>query len=564
MRKYIRDNHTVETLYDSDALSVSFDFPDPLVAQKVLSILIDHYIAHHIDVYKNKNETGLIDFKLRESREKYDKALAEYTAFIDKHKIYDERQIEMLVEKRNQLLTTIANTRAEHQYHLQKLQTSLKEITDITPYEKYNTVEVLNDRRERLQSKLNESRLEKQNLGQKYTGDSRLIVDIDKEIETLKKMIAEEPQRIVDSVDSRKNSNYWDLDQSIVDLKTTVAGEKGKIYTLEAELDALDRELSQTAHSYQRFTLLKKDLNLAKITYEKYYDGFLESDLSNVSQDLNVTNLSIVEPPSLNPIPTKPHKKKVLVFAVVFLLAGNVLILMVLNMTGSGVNKPDDIERVFGQRPVATLGLDESPDMEKAGTNTKFYKNHIKDFQRLAINLTLDGSDDKVFLIGRSRPLEGGTTVAYNLAAFLAYSQNKKVAFVDYVSSRLANKKGKETQIMDGKFRQKAIGQVDYLQYKGKGQNKYEDLEGKYSPLIELRKKYDYVFCNIPPVNDSVDLVFLNNHVDRVVFLVEAERTKMVVIKYNIGLLKQYGLDSISFVLNKRRFYIPRFLYKYV
>ena len=93
---------------------------------------------------------------------------------------------------------------------------------------------------------------------------------------------------------------------------------------------------------------------------------------------------------------------------------------------------------------------------------------------------------------------------------------------------------------------------------------RHADLKDKYSVLEKLRAEYDYIFCNITPIKDSADLVFLNLYVDRILFFVEADRTKRQVVKYNFDILIQYGFSKISFVLNKRRFYIPKFLYKYV
>jgi len=251
-KKYLVDHLEVKSLLESDTLSLTFKFPNPVVAKKILGILIDKYIEHHIGVYENVNELNFVKLKLAESRKKYDDALHRYTSFVDSYKIYDDKQIEFLITKRNSLRSDLANAKAEHQYHKQKLARTLEEIQLLQPYEKYNSVEVINDRRNKLQSKLNEATLERQNLLQKYTPESRLVLDVNKEIEMLQKLIKSEPERVINSVDSRKNDTYWTTDQNVIDLKTTVAGEEGKIASLAQELKSLEDELSKNAFSSLR------------------------------------------------------------------------------------------------------------------------------------------------------------------------------------------------------------------------------------------------------------------------------------------------------------------------
>ncbi|MFP5238918.1 MAG: exopolysaccharide transport family protein [Acidobacteriota bacterium] len=582
VKKYLSDHLEVKSLFESDTLSISFDFPNPFVAKKVLDILINKYIEHHIGVYENAKELSFIKLKLDESRVKYDQALVKYTNFTDSAKIYDEREISLLIEKRNDLRSDLGNVRAEYQYHLKKLNRSVEAQALLQPYERYNSIEVINDRRNKLKSKLNEAIMERQNMLLKYTPQSRIILDIEQEISSLQKLIKEEPERVINSVDSRKNETYWTIEQSIIDLRTTIAGEEGKIAAMEAELKGLEAELTRNSQNYQQFTMLKKDLDLAKTTYEKYYEGFLESDLRNINKNQQVTNISIIEEPSLNPLPQWPSKKKVMLLAGVFLVAGNLFLVIILSMMSNTVNNPLDVAKSFSATPLAALPLvypenmDNDPLARKALTSIgaedtarfdvglDYYKKNLKEFQRMFINLTHLQGAGKVFLIARSLPGEGGTTITFNLAAFMANYLDKKVAFVDYYPSRLASAVHGATDVQAGQFSRAALSGVDYYRYKDRRDFKHEDVRDKYSILEQLKQEYDFVFCNIDSIKDSAALVFLNNSIDRVLFFIEADRTKSQVVGFNLDTLRQYGFANISFILNKRRFYIPKCLYRYV
>lgn len=575
VKKYLSDNLEVKSLFESDTLSVSFTFPDHVVAKKILDILIAKFIEQHIGVYENVKELNFVKLKLDESKKNYEESLNKYSGFIDSVHIYDERQIEFLVQKINNLKTDLANAESEHKYHVQKLARANEEIKTLQQYEKFNTVESINDRKNRLRSKLNEARLERQNLLQKYTKSSRFVLDVDKEIEMLLKLINEEPDRIVDTMDTRKNDTYATIKETILNLKTTIAGEKGKIESLTQELRSLEHELSRNAKNLQQFSLLKKDLELAKMTYEKYYEGFLESDLSNMSKNHKVTNISIIEESSMNPLPDWPNKKKIFIFTGAFLIAGNFFLLMLFTVMNNTISDPVNIAKHFGQAPIITIPFSqprknmafpgrEIPPARQEALGLNYFRSHIKDFQMFSVNLTPPDNTDTVFLIGRSRPGEGGATITFNLAAFMVNYLDKKVAFIDYASSCVYRAAKGLTALEGHTFEQGQISLVDYFHYTGTQDFRQEDLRNKYEILGLLKEGYDYVFCNIEPIKDSVDLVFLNRYIDKVLFYVEADQTKTQVIKYNTDILQQYGFSKIAFVLNKRKFYIPNFLYKYV
>lgn len=578
VKKYLVNKLKVKALFDSDTLSITFEFPDPYVAQRVLEILLEKYVEHHLNVYENIRELKFIKFKLGESRQNYNDALNKYTELTETVHIYDEKQIMLLLEKSNLLRAELSNTKAEYEYHVQKLAKSKEELKSLTPYAKFNSVEVINDRRNKLMSKLNEAMLEKENLLQKYTLESRLVLDVNKEIEMLKKLIANEPERVVDSIDNRKNDIYWTIEQNIVDLKTVIAGEKGKIDTLTQELQELDQELARNTRDYQHLALLKKDLDLAKNAYEKYHEGFLESDLGAMSRADQVTNISIIDHPSFSILPDRPNKKKIFLFSGAFFVAGNMFLLMMLVALNSTAANPNDLVKQLGQRPLVTIpfaqelykniNLKSSKEVSRAGegdhgADFSYFRDHLRDFQKFYVNLTHVGQDEKIFLIGRSYSGEGGVTICFNLAAFMSEYIGKKVAFVDYHSSRVSLEAGFQSRPQES-FAHKTWNHVDCYRYEGEKIFNPHKLKEKYTILNTLRDQYDYVFCNIQPTKDFADLVFLNNHVDRVLFFVEAERTKVQVVKYNMDILAQYGFSKISLILNKRRLYIPKFLYPHV
>jgi len=87
-----------------------------------------------------------------------------------------------------------------------------------------------------------------------------------------------------------------------------------------------------------------------------------------------------------------------------------------------------------------------------------------------------------------------------------------------------------------------------------------------HSPWIdslfdELRKEYDMVFIDSPPMSESSDSLTLAEKADGIVLVIECSKTRwqsLVEIKNNIAMR---GGMIVGVVLNKKRDYIPKFLY---
>ena len=80
--------------------------------------------------------------------------------------------------------------------------------------------------------------------------------------------------------------------------------------------------------------------------------------------------------------------------------------------------------------------------------------------------------------------------------------------------------------------------------------------------LRQLRERYDCVIVDSPPVNSSGGAVLLASKVDAVVLVVEAERLRWEVIQRTVAILEDAGTTILGVVLNRRRYPIPRMIYK--
>lgn len=91
----------------------------------------------------------------------------------------------------------------------------------------------------------------------------------------------------------------------------------------------------------------------------------------------------------------------------------------------------------------------------------------------------------------------------------------------------------------------------------------YESYLEKLAPTLEaLRSNYRYILIDSPPVIPFLDSSILAGHVDQVVLIVESNTTRSEVLNHTIDKIKSAGANISGILLNKREFYIPKWVYR--
>ncbi len=79
-----------------------------------------------------------------------------------------------------------------------------------------------------------------------------------------------------------------------------------------------------------------------------------------------------------------------------------------------------------------------------------------------------------------------------------------------------------------------------------------------------LRARFDLVVIDSPPLEASSDGLALVRNVDGVVLVIEAEKTPVPVVENLRHSVLEYGGNILGVVLNKRRYYIPQWIYQWL
>jgi hypothetical protein len=85
----------------------------------------------------------------------------------------------------------------------------------------------------------------------------------------------------------------------------------------------------------------------------------------------------------------------------------------------------------------------------------------------------------------------------------------------------------------------------------------------KMPELIErMRARFDLIVIDAPPLGRSADGVRVSSLADGVVVVVEAGETRWQAVQRDVNRLQMQGARVLGTILNKRKYYIPGFIYK--
>ncbi len=85
----------------------------------------------------------------------------------------------------------------------------------------------------------------------------------------------------------------------------------------------------------------------------------------------------------------------------------------------------------------------------------------------------------------------------------------------------------------------------------------------RFARILKLmREKFDYVILNAPPVNSYAETKVMGKKVDCVILVIESGKTRKQVALKAKQELENAGAKVLGVILNRRKHYIPEFIYR--
>ena len=160
-----------------------------------------------------------------------------------------------------------------------------------------------------------------------------------------------------------------------------------------------------------------------------------------------------------------------------------------------------------------------------------------------------------VIAVTASLPGEGVTYLVSHLADRLSLQSSGGVLVVDL--SKLSSAAPLVPQIAGPGGERKPLAEAAF-----RGQDWAGSWQFRRDLIARWRSSFEYVLLDCPSSGVGSEATAFAQHVDGIILVVEANRTKAPQLKLTEHQLQMAGGNILGYVLNKRRYLVPEWIYR--
>ncbi len=325
-------NVFVKDTKGSNLIEVYFRHENPYVAAKALNVLVESLRDKHLQVFSTP-KSPFLEEQLKQYDERLkgaEKTLAEYK---QKHNVVElQAQKDILLKQRSELEFALA-TEEGRVKELKTKRDFLRTQKDIVPEGVANE----------LRTQLNTLLRREQEMQEKYTDGNKMMVNLRREIQLLRDQLQKQEDDVRKTEITRIDAELKPMEVKVANLQRQLAHVSGELRTLDARERAfheLRREVTTTEGNY--LTYLKK----------------LEE--ARISEDMDVrkmTNIVVVQQPSVPVQPMPSRKAKVLGGGLAASFALAIALAFVAEYLPQGLTTPTAAEKKLKLPVLTTIPL---------------------------------------------------------------------------------------------------------------------------------------------------------------------------------------------------------------
>lgn len=333
-------------------------------------------------------------------------------------------------------------------------------------------------------------------------------------------------------------------------------------------------ELPEKKMEYNRLKSLQ-DLN------EKYYALLTEKKVMYSISNAGYTSTNrILNEPTINTEPVSP-KRNIVYSGFVFIgLVVSFAFLFIKYITFNEINSVDDLKQILPEK-VTVLGsiplLKENHEYSQLIVHNSPKSALAESMRNIRTNLSFINSNARVLAISSSISGEGKTFVALNLAGIIALS-GKRIVVIDldlrkpkvHLGLNVPNEKGISNLIikqatLDECIRKSEIDNLDFITAGPIPPNPSElILSQAFQELLEeLKKRYDMVVIDNPPIGLVTDGVQILANADVPVYIFKAHYSKRIFANRVQELFEMNQIKHLNVILNGTKNFRGKYGYGY-
>ena len=548
LKSYLKSNFSVTNIPRSDVLELSFISPSPKISKLALNNIISSYQRYEIDSkivitsYANEKITSRLK-ELTKQMEIAEENLAKYK---EENGLVDTGDVKELkikqIETISQDILDLEKKISQYQSDLLAIKLAKGDVNQLTSIQDLMT------------------RPEIKNIYDSLLGSRN-------NLESLRLIYTDQHPKIKKAIDTIQSYET----QLIQIINRNIEKKTFELTNLKNSIDINKNAISRATKELRN--LEEKESGMLKFSREvessrKLYGTFLQRvKETNEAQNLQISNVKIIQDPIASNNPVSPNIKKNCLLAFLLSSIGVYFYLFYRDLNSSTVKDPTSLE-MFN-----TLIMTNLPKVNISRKGFHMMQMYIEDndsaFAESIRNArTLMESKfktNKTYLITSSSPSEGKTTVAFNLA--LSLQKNYKVLLIegDIRRPSVANsyyefddsKKGLSeiltNEVNFSETIRKVPGTNLNLIGSGKKRTDLSDIVNvmKLKKFFDLlNKNYDYVIIDSPPVLPVSDTMVIAQAADYVFYVARSNVTGLLSLMSGVKKLKNINKKIDGFILN--------------
>jgi len=346
-------------------------------------------------------------------------------------------------------------------------------------------------------------------------------------------------------------------DKRALEILEAMRVEYAQLQKRETELRVASEHQKAAAASQSRrvteLETLKKEADSSKGLYDVLLQKLNESD---IAQSIRTNIISIVERATPPRTPVKPDKRRIVGMALALGLALGVALVLGRDYFDKTIKDPEEVEKYLHLDLLASV-----PRYEEGSAHlvTEAYQN-----LRTALIFARKEDTGQVVLVTGTVPQEGKTTTLVNLGKLLAASGEKTVVLdFDLRRATLHTQLGlqREPGLTNYFVSHEEVGQ---LMRPTRIPNLFALTAGPIPPnppallarkelgqlLDELRKHFDWILLDSPPLASVTDALLLARHADLTIMVLQHNKVDKRLVKRSIAALRRVTPSLLGGVLN--------------
>ncbi|MCP4405197.1 MAG: polysaccharide biosynthesis tyrosine autokinase [bacterium] len=580
-KKTIRDEQFIEGLLgmvlvspieESRLVDVSVTSLNPEKAAKIANVWAESYIEQNLDnqIDASRNAVRWLVEEVEGTRAKLAESEAALQGYREQYAtITFEERHNIVIQKLSEMSRAVNNARIRR---LEK-EAQHKQVQQYSPQKRETFPQVIQNSAIQWM-KIDLSRLESQlsELERKFRGKHPEILAKQSQIARLRKEIAAEIDRTAQSVEREAEREY----------DVALMQEERLLEALKKQKQEA-QEMNQNSITYG---LLKREVESNQWVYDELLHKMKELSISG---QLESNNIRIVDRAIIPSFPMNSSKRRSITLSMLIgLLFGGTLAFF-LEYLDNSFKIPEEISQTLD---IPFLGF--VPKMSLEGIRVheqslqpetivasapksivseayRSLRTNIS-FAALPEETTRASQSGLALLVTSSEASEGKSCTVANLGIAIAQS-GKKTLIVDcdfrkpvmhrifqintkegFSDALTAAKQAKQTQNKHtrGSIKRTTVPNLDIIPCGAIPPNPSELLSSELTRMAveSLKKKYDLILLDSPPVNVVTDSVILSRIVDGTVMVIRAGKTKRELVKRGKEQLQQAGAEVLGGVLN--------------